>query len=265
MPPDTDPLAAALAAEQAIADQAAEIRGDATTLTPELFLKLHPLLCEPIPAAFIVTTPRVKGKPYTSTGIKSVQVQTDRMNNVLTPLWWWDEARYYEQDGKLCEVTVFVGNYAGGTADSPATEVLVERRSWGGVSQGSTPGNIYKGSYTNAAKLALARLGVGHEVYLGATDLDPDVSGEAAAVEPAAPGEETAAETLTPAQAKALVDRAWKAGVKERLQLAVSYVAGRDVGECGTKGKAVEALKTLTLEQGERLDHWLAGKEEEAK
>lgn len=249
----------AIAAEQELAAQAAELRGDTANITPELLGKLYPLLCAPIPAAFIITTPPVKGKPYVSTGIKSVQVQVDRMNAVLSPGWWWDRA-IYEQDGKLCQVTVNVGNPS--YAPNDPLGVMVSRTSYGGVGQANSVGNLYKGSYTNAAKLAFARLGPGHEVYLGATDLDPDVSEEAAGAQEApqeAPAEPPS--TLTTAMAKALVDRAWEAGVKDRLQLAASHTAGNDVGDCSTKAKATKALAALTYEQGERLDHWLAGKE----
>lgn len=166
----TSPLAEAIAYEQAIADEAKELRAD-SPLDGELFLKLLPLLRRPIHSAHIVDTPAVKGKPYESTGIKSVQVQFDRMDAVLTPLWW----RYsdtYEAEGALCHVAVSVG--------LPNQSPLVMRSSWGGVNQASTMGNRYKGSFTNAAKLALARVGPGHEVYVGATDFDPDVDPDAA-------------------------------------------------------------------------------------
>lgn len=166
----TDPMAEAIAYEEAIAEEAAQIRGDAAELTPELFVKLWPLLKRPIPAGFIQSVGRVEGKPYESTGVRSVQVQIDRMNNVLTPLGWRAEDSY-EEDGKLATVSVYVVGAEG--------RILTERSSKGGVSRGSGTGNIYKGSFTNAAKLAFARLGPGHEVYVGAPDLDPDVNPDA--------------------------------------------------------------------------------------
>ena len=171
-----DPVAEAIASEEAIAAEAKEIRGDATELTPALFMELWPLLKRPIPGGLIQTVGVTKGKPYESTGIRSVQVQIDRMNNVLTPMWWQDEVRY-EDGGKLATVTVIVGmrgDFVQGGDRMPL--VLVERSSKGGVAQGSSTGNIYKGSYTNAAKIAFARVGPGHEVYLGAADLDPDTN-----------------------------------------------------------------------------------------
>ena len=96
-------MAEAVRYEQTIAEEAAQIRGESTVLTPDLFLRLYPLLCRPIPQGFIQRVPPTKGKPYPSTGIRSVQVQIDRMNNVLTPLWWWDSAEH-EDAGKLCTV-----------------------------------------------------------------------------------------------------------------------------------------------------------------
>jgi hypothetical protein len=166
------PLEDAVRSENDIAARASAARGeDFAGLTPELFVKLWPLLREPIPQGFIKSIGVVTGKPYASTGIKSVQVQIDRMNNVLTPLGWRDKVEYHE-NGKVAHVRVEVI-----AADG---QVLAERESWGGVNQSSTQGNLYKGGYTNAAKIAFARLGPGHEVYTGVTDLDPDVHEETA-------------------------------------------------------------------------------------
>lgn len=244
----------ALEAEVRIGEEAAAIRsdhvfaGDRKVIDGDLFQKLWPLLCRPIQPAFIQSVAATKGKPYPSTGIRSVQVQVDRMNNVLTPLWWWYEDEY-SLEGKLCAVTVFVGD------GSHREDFLLARSSRGGVQQGSSVGNIHKGSFTNACKLAFARLGVGHEVYIGATDLDPDVSDEVAAA-----GEmpsETAG-TIGKELARKLVDHAWEAGEKDRLRLAASKLAERDVGDCSTKAKATDALTgALTFGQAERLDKWL--------
>lgn len=248
----------ALAYEADISARARLIReehfyGEHVTIDEALFGKLWPLLCEPIPPGFIKTVPPTKGKPYPSTGIRSVQVQVDRMNNVLTPLWWWWEDRY-ELEGKLCEVKVYVGK-----GDPVFGGAILMRSSRGGVNQGSSLGNIYKGSFTNAAKLAIARIGPGHEVYVGATDHDPDVSSEAAAAPPEAPSDGTIGKDI----AKKLVDHAWLAGEKERLRLAASKLVGRDVGDCGSKTKAVEALMgTLTFAHAEELDNWLSAQAE---
>lgn len=177
-----DPLAAAIAYEQEIADMAQGIRGEEVALTPTLFMELLPLLRKPIPAGFIQTTPPTKGKPYESTGIKSLQVQIDRLDNVLTPLsWQWTTE--WSNDGRTATVEVSVLDADG--------KPLVIRRARGGVNQASTEGNLLKGSETNAAKLAFARLGVGHEVYIGATDFDPDVDTDAAEIQTSTPQVET--------------------------------------------------------------------------
>jgi hypothetical protein len=91
----------------------------------------------------------------------------DRMDAVFTPLYWGYED-IYEEDGKLCLVTVRVFDHE--------AQCLVARNSWGGVNQASTIGNLRKGSFTNAAKVAFARVGPGHEIYLGMADLDPDTN-----------------------------------------------------------------------------------------
>lgn len=207
-PNGTDPRAAAIASEQAIADEAAEIRGDTTELTAELYLKLLPLLRRPIPEGFIESIPAVKGKPYESTGIKSVQVQFDRMDNVLTPL-WWDEEVAYEKDGALCHVTVYVRQGKDG-------RVLSQRSSMGGVNQASTVGNLYKGSYTNAAKVAFARTGPGHEVYVGVTDLDPDVHEPSANAQGAEQKVTNVDQQLKPESVQKVKAAFLEAGVKEK-------------------------------------------------
>lgn len=262
--PEEVALAAAVASEQLLADEAAEVRGDALWITPELFAKLLPLLRRPIPAGFIKTIGVVTGKPYESTGIRSVQVQIDRMDNVLTPLGWREKVEYLE-GGKLCEVTVQVI----GDRD----EVLAERTSMGGVDRASTIGNLYKGSYTNAAKVAFARIGPGHEVYVGATDLDPDVS-EAAAKEQGK-GPRTDAVANSPADADAvkiskeralqLADSAFLVGCEDKLQLAASHAhGGEDVGDCSSVPKATTALMNLTVLEGLKVEQWINRKAEEA-
>lgn len=166
----TDPIGEAIAHEDAIREEAEQIRGE-QPMTRILFSKLQPLLKRPIPAAFIEHVGRVEGKPYESTGVRSVQVQIDRMDNVLGAGCWRDDVEYHEE-GKLAEVIVTVFDNDG--------KMIVQRSSWGGVNRGSTLGNIRKGSYTNAAKPAFARIGPAHEVYLGIADYDPDVNADAA-------------------------------------------------------------------------------------
>ena len=252
-----DALEAAMKAEAELADEAAEIRGEATVLTPELFLRLWPLLRRPIPEGFLVDASRGEGKPYESTGIRSVQVSTDRMDSVLTPLWWHQEVDYHE-GGKLCEVTVVV---------------LVEgqpirRTAWGGVDRANTAGNLRKGAYTNAGKRAFALLGVGHEVYIGATDMDPDVDPRAARaqaredakIEPTDDGKPIGAE-----KAAELVDVAWNLGLGGgKLRLAASHVVGDDVGDCAEPEVAKQALVRLTRVQAAKVERWLSRKADEA-
>ena len=195
----------AQAYEERIAAEAAEVRGEGYSgLTVALFLRLWPLLSRHLHPGHVIHTTSGKGKPYESDGAKSAQVLIDRMNNVLTPL-SWDYSEQYEDGGKLCKVTIAVHDRSG--------VCLVSRSSWGGVNQGSTQGNIYKGSFTNAAKLAFARLGPGHEIYLGVVDMDPDVNPDiakqqakqsterAAASKPAS--SESDARTVTPEAALA--------------------------------------------------------------
>lgn len=259
-----DPLAEAIAYEQAIAQEAATIRDGKTQLDAGLFLKLWPLLRRPIPQGFIKSVGRTTGKPYDSTGIKSLQVQIDRMDNVLTPLWWgWNTL--YEQDGKLAKVVVWVGE-----RDEQGRASLVSRSACGGVDRGSTVGNVYKGTETNAAKLAFARVGPGHEVYVGATDLDPDVSEDAAKAQeqqPASNGEsKRPGKSIIRARAKELTDRAFELGLQNdaKLQLAISHVRdGEDAGDCSTKAKAQTALMLLDEAQADRVDLWLRKKAEE--
>lgn len=272
----------ALAYEEAIREEAVAIRmshdseegarAGAFLMTPDLWLALRPLLRRPIPEAFIRSIPKITGKPYPSTGISSVQVQTNRMDNVLTELGWWLEDSYSE-GGKLCRVTVYVGDAGsqGGeiwTPEDPEGKrerlsdrrFLLRRSSYGGVGQGSSLGNVHKGSFTNAAKRALAFVGPGHEIYLGTTDLDPDVNSDVGEEAPAKkPG------TITKTRAKAIVDRAFEAGVESsRLRLAAMRFANKtDLGDCSTKAKATDVLAgTLSSEQAERLETWLSDQAE---
>lgn len=261
LPRPGEGLQAAIEWERGIALAATDVRGDATRLDAAMFMRLWLYLQMPIPPAYIETVGRVTGKPYESTGIRSVQVQIDRMNNVLTPLWWWYQTDY-EAQGQLCTVTVFVGDPSASPVEvsrfgSERPEfvdpgVLTWRSSRGGVDRGSTTGNVYKGSFTNAAKLAFARLGVGHEIYLGSSDFDPDVDSDAAK------GDEVGREI-----AAGIWTRAKQLDIVDRLQLAASHVVGRDVGDCKTKAKAQDALAGLSFADAERLDGWLSQKADE--
>lgn len=254
-------LADAAAHEQAIADEAAAIRGSGEPmLTAELLVQLLPLLRRPIPSGYITTVGKVEGKPYPSTGVKSVQVQIDRMDNVLTPLGWQESVTYYE-DGKRAHVVI--------TVIDPDGKVLFKRESMGGVNRASTTGNLYKGSYTNAAKVAFARVGPGREVYLGAADFDPDTDPDAAGAQaqPQKAGHDieraVGAKQVDAKRAGKLVDLAWSIGVSDRLQLAASHAHGDDVGDCQTKKAATTALRKLTVEQADKVEKWLGQKADE--
>lgn len=135
-------------------------------MTRTLFMRLYPLLRRPIHPGHIIATSKAKGKPYESDGVRSAQVLIDRMNNVLTPS-WWRVTRQYEEDGKLCFVAVRVFDEEG--------NVLAEGESYGGMNRANTLGNLRKASFTNAAKLAFAAVGPGHEIYCQAIDYDPDL------------------------------------------------------------------------------------------
>lgn len=255
--PPAELLTEARLAEDAIAAEAEKIRGDATTLTAGLFMQLWPLLRRPIHEGFLVAATAGEGKPYESTGVRSVQVLVDRMDNVLSPLWWHQEIAYHD-DGKLCEVTVEVH-----VEGQP-----IRRTSWGGVNRGSTQGNLYKGSYTNAGKRAFALLGPGHEVYVGATDYDPDVNEAAARAQTTSdrPASEPVddGKPIGPLKASELVDAAWMLNLQDKLQLAASHVVGDDVGDCSSKTTATDALARLTRVQAAKVERWLNQKADEA-
>jgi hypothetical protein len=245
-----DPLAEARAYEEAIATEAAQIRGDATDLTPDLYLKLWPLLRRPIPEAFIVKTGVTKGKPYESTGVKSTQVLMNRMDNVLTPLWWWDEIVYLGdpstagERGKVAEIVVHVG--------SDRTCPLVSRSSPGGVNQASTLGNLFKGTRTNAAKRAFAAHGPGHEVYLGAVDadFDPDTSTAAAKAQERGqvPPPVDRIDADRAAELRDAFDRVGADAKKLKIKMQSLGVSATSVNQ---------ALASLTPAQADEIEAWL--------
>lgn len=207
------PAVEAIEYEGHIAEQAALIRKDAGYLDAALLDKLFDLLMKPIPPAYVETVGKVKGKPYESTGVRSVQVQIDRLNNVLGPANWRDNFTYTDE-GRVCHVAISV---LGERLDNGEREILVTRSSYGGVDHASTRGNFYKGSYTNAAKVAIARIGPGHEIYVGVPDLDPDVSQEMASdASGAAEREEPKAKGISEEEVENL-KKLWKqSGVDEK-------------------------------------------------
>jgi hypothetical protein len=231
-------LAAAIAYEQAIADEAytlwsSDEWAEDTGLNPWLYRLLRPMLRRPIPEGFIQRVGPVTGKPYDSTGIRSVQVQMDRLDNVLGPFNWGYEAQYHD-DGKRCYVRAWVGK-----KDQP----LFERDSWGGVNQGSTKGNIWKGSFTNAAKLAFARLGPGWEVYVGAADFDPDTDEDAAKAQEQTSEAASPQRTLPSEKAQVLQNVVEKAGLTKHL-------------DAKLRSFGAESIEALTVEQAVSLYEW---------
>jgi hypothetical protein len=256
--PEQRALMEAIAYEEAIREEAEGIwtddeRGGLDELDSHLFRSLRPLLRKPIPPGFIEHVGSVTGKPYDSTGVRSVQVQMDRLDNVVGPENWGYEATHTE-DGKRCYVRAWIGS-----KDAP----LFERDSWGGMNQGSTEGNLWKGSFTNAAKLAFARLGPGWEVYVGAADFDPDTDEEAAKAQgdaPATPSLEVAVIDGDRVAELADAAQAFIAAGDEKAQTRQLVTKLRHVGVTGKIESISRALASLTLAQADDVEAWLEEK-----
>lgn len=234
-------LAEAIAYEEAIREEAdaiwtADENADDASIQPFIFRELRPLLRRPIPTGFIEHVGEVTGKPYESTGVRSVQVQMDRLDNVLGPHNWGYEATHSE-DGKRCYVKAWIG---------PAADPLFSRDSWGGVNRGSTEGNVFKGSFTNAAKLALARLGPGWEVYVGAADFDPDTDAAAAKAQEGKGAEPPGSRKLSAEKAASLEKVVQAAGLSDHLPAKL-------------RGFGVKSIAELDYEQGMALWDWASG------
>lgn len=228
---------------QAILD-AADYDG---VLTAQTLRKLRPLLREAINPRYIVTTgPAEKGKPMTTTGIVSVQVQIERLMEVLGGAHYRTLA-HWMPDGVRCHVHVVIGNdlqwctldgedgkmqpytllqgtvaaAAGILAGVKEAEVIEHAHGWGGHARGSAPGDIWKGSYTNAAKLAIARVGPGGHVYLLDFEDDPHAP-EARGVNKGGRGNQPAQQQRTEATAPAegappMTDEQHEAAIAEYL------------------------------------------------
>jgi hypothetical protein len=272
---ETDPaLVAAIQSEQKIADEAATIRaahsdGDDRAL----FDKLYPLCRRPIPSGFIVTSGSTQGKPYDSTGVKSVQVLFDRMDNVFGPLWWRERVKYVggegesdrgvPKEGRLAVVTIDVGP----DKENP----LFSRSSRGGVNQASTVGNLYKGTYTNAAKLAFARVGPGHEIYLGAADYDPDTNADAAKAQERSADDGPRGSASTAARppranlidedrARAMLECAKGVGINgQQVSMWMTQFAPEaEHDPIDSVATGVVALRKLTVAEADEFEAWLA-------
>lgn len=149
-------------------------------LSNALYLALEGLLFEPIDPRYIKTLPPIQGKPYESTGIRTAQVQVDRLNAVLGGP-HWRKLLHYEDGGGTCHAHVIVGNNLGhATLDALGgllqgdADLLVHRSGWGGHARAKDAGDRRKGAETNALKRTIAQVGPGHEVYC--LDFDEDAN-----------------------------------------------------------------------------------------
>lgn len=225
-------LAEAIESEAQLAAECAEIRDAAKsfpgTLIRKLFLQLEPKMKTPIPEGFLIAVSKGKGKPYDSKGVRALQVQVNRMDAVWTPLFWDWRTEWIAPS--LAEVTVWVGE--------SEEKALVTRKARGGMNGGSTVGNHFKGTETNAGKLAFARIGPGNEVYLGATDFDPDTD-EVAAEEQA----HASSGKLPAEKVEALQQAVSAAGLGEHLPMKL-------------RGYGVGKLEDLTVEQAFDIHAW---------
>jgi hypothetical protein len=237
--PDHDALQQAIEYEQQIAYEARLIWADEDAEFATIFPRLRALLRKPIPPAYVQHVGSVTGKPYESTGVKSVQVQMDRLDNVLGPENWGYE-RTFHDDGKLCEVVAWVGE--------SREFALFVRDSFGGVDRASTRGNLFKGSFTNAAKPAFARLGPGWEVYVGAADFDPDTD-ESAAEQQAKTEQAQEKDPNRPLSAPAV----------EKLRAAIEKAGLSEHLDVKLRGFGVATLEDLTAEQGVAMYEWADG------
>jgi len=217
---------AAQGPEHAFHRRAAEIRkahGYTGQLTAPLLLELEPLLREPIDPRYIERIPPKSGKPYESTGVKSVQVQVDRMNDVLGAP-HWRSLIYYAEGGTVCKAVVLVGNkLASASLDAEGNlvcgdaDILVVRDGWGGHSRGSGKGDILKGAETNTLKRVLARVGPGCDIYRLDYDLDTHGQGpEYRPVRAAASAEASVGDRkVSPGQQRMIRARASSAAISD--------------------------------------------------
>lgn len=228
-------IAAAIESERELAERARAIWADkpADALSIALFLELWPLMREQIPSGFISEVTAGKGKPYPSKGIRSLQVQINRMDAVWTPLWWGWRTEWIEP--QLAEVAVWIGE--------TEEHALVKRSARGGMNAGSTVGNHFKGTETNAAKMAFARLGCGHEVYIGAADFDPDTDEDAAKAQEGGTSEPAPDRKLPPDKVTALEQAVAAAGLTDHLPMRL-------------RGFGAEQVADLTVEQAVAVYEW---------
>lgn len=162
-------------------------------MTHEILRLLEPLLYEPTPPRYIKHTPkknkaqgRNEGLPFDTTGLRSMQIQVDRFNDILG-LGHWRYLLHYERDGSICKCVIIIGNDLqwarldenGGLVpytvignEVEYAYILSDNSGWGGH-RAQDGGNTYKGAETNAFKRCAAHFGPGADVYR--IDYDPDV------------------------------------------------------------------------------------------
>jgi hypothetical protein len=131
------------------------------------------------PEALITTEPPTEGKPYTSTGLSSLQPQIDVMHAIFGPPHWRLREREIE-DGVL-DLELVIGNDldappqidpATGEARETPVEVLLCHRMRGSHTRGRSHGDRYKGALTNGAKRLLAMSGACADVWRFGPDPD---------------------------------------------------------------------------------------------
>lgn len=134
----------------------------------------------------------------------------------------------------------------------PDSGEQIRREAMGSGSDYPGDKGIYK-AMTGARKYALIHL-LG--IPLGD---DPDKD---RGKEPTAPAKaEKKAAVIGPGIAKRIIEKAWAIpAAKEKLRLAATHAAGRDVGDCDTKAKATKAVAALDSDQAQRLDEWVDSK-----
>jgi hypothetical protein len=131
------------------------------------------------PDALITTEPPTEGKPYTSTGLSSLQPQIDVMHAIFGPPHW--RLREQEVEDGVLDLELVIGNdldappridsATGELRETPA-EVLLRHRMRGSHTRGRSHGDRYKGALTNGAKRLLAMGGACADVWRFGPDPD---------------------------------------------------------------------------------------------
>jgi hypothetical protein len=124
------------------------------------------------PDALITTEPPTEGKPYTSTGLSSLQPQIDVMHAVFGPPHW--RLRERELDDGVLDLELVIGNDLD-RPDEPGNrqaDVLLRHRMRGSHTRGRSHGDRYKGALTNGAKRLLAMAGACADVWRFGPDPD---------------------------------------------------------------------------------------------